>query len=335
MPDYRGQSLVNKDLTGQTLTNSDFRFVNLSGAKLDGKNLGGSKFDGCRAEGTSFKGCTFGTATSLDGGDFQDSDWTNAVFTNVNFTNWGSYRGPYMRFAKVDGATGIGSNVNLNGMLFWPLAPVAAVSGPPVAGYAGWWHADSMSLSDGASVTTWADSSGNGKTLTSGAGSPVFKVNIQNGKPALLFNGTSSMMTAPLSLTQPYTHFLVAKTVGTINNNYIIDGASNNQGLFAFFTPSFVRMYSGSIFDVTAAIDNVVLVATILFNGSSSVFGLNGTETTGDAGAGSTTGLTVGCSGQISNFFSGYLFELISYASALSVPSRLSVVNYLRSKYGI
>ena len=60
-----------------------------------------------------------------------------------------------------------------------------------------WLRADAVQgLSDGASVSTWKDMSGNGynATQSTAANQPAWKRNILNGYPALRFNGTSSYL---------------------------------------------------------------------------------------------------------------------------------------------
>lgn len=60
-----------------------------------------------------------------------------------------------------------------------------------------WYKADSLSLSDGAGVGSWTDSSGNGNTvaqLTSGR-QPTFQTNELNSQPVLRFDGTNDILT--------------------------------------------------------------------------------------------------------------------------------------------
>ena len=60
-----------------------------------------------------------------------------------------------------------------------------------------WYKADSLSLSDGAGVGSWSDSSGNGNTvaqLTSGR-QPTFQTNELNSQPVLRFDGTNDILT--------------------------------------------------------------------------------------------------------------------------------------------
>src|SRR5215831_11869900 len=59
-----------------------------------------------------------------------------------------------------------------------------------------WWAADLMTASDGAAVGTWPDQSGNGidATQATSGNKPIYKVNIINGLPALLFDGVDDFL---------------------------------------------------------------------------------------------------------------------------------------------
>ncbi len=48
--------------------------------------------------------------------------------------------------------------------------------------------------SNGATVSTWKDKSGNGRDLTTNAGSPTFQTNFTNSKPAVHFPSGAGMV---------------------------------------------------------------------------------------------------------------------------------------------
>lgn len=54
-------------------------------------------------------------------------------------------------------------------------------------GTLGWWSQNSLSLADGAAVSTWTDESGNGNDLVTVSGTPLYGANAGDGKPALLW----------------------------------------------------------------------------------------------------------------------------------------------------
>lgn len=105
-----------------------------------------------------------------------------------------------------------------------------------------WLKADSLALSDGASLTTWADSSpGHLYNATNGATAPIFKTAIYNGQPVVRFSGSSNM-TMAYPLTSDTTIFMVA-TPSSTANAYILGG---NQ--FAG-TPSIVSSWSNRAYE--------------------------------------------------------------------------------------
>jgi hypothetical protein len=59
-----------------------------------------------------------------------------------------------------------------------------------------WWKADSLVLANAAPVTSWTDSSGNGRTLTqaTAANQPAFSTAQVNGLPAVTFDGTTDFL---------------------------------------------------------------------------------------------------------------------------------------------
>lgn len=75
--------------------------------------------------------------------------------------------------------------------------PTPAAGGytcPPsdFGGLAAWWKADSLSLSDGDPISTWTDSSGNGKDATATLTTrPLYKTNIFGSMPAVRFDGSN------------------------------------------------------------------------------------------------------------------------------------------------
>lgn len=80
------------------------------------------------------------------------------------------------------------SNVEIAAAQVWRRHPVHPRH---MSGLAAWYDASQITgLSDGASVSTWTDQSGNGLDLTM-TGSPTYETNEVGGLPVVRFNGTS------------------------------------------------------------------------------------------------------------------------------------------------
>ncbi|MEA2662423.1 MAG: hypothetical protein QOH08_1995, partial [Chloroflexota bacterium] len=92
---------------------------------------------------------------------------------------------------------------------------------PPVtSGLQLWFEANSESYANGASVQRWTDKSAFGRDLTSAdsGSAATFRTNALNGRSALEFNGTSSLLKTyedNFSLAQPTTFFIVYKSLDT------------------------------------------------------------------------------------------------------------------------
>ena len=78
-------------------------------------------------------------------------------------------------------------------MMIMAMVAVIGLAGVASADSILWLKADALSLADGATVTTWTDSSGNGNSPSTTLGTPIFKTNILNGKPVIRFDGASRM----------------------------------------------------------------------------------------------------------------------------------------------
>ena len=96
--------------------------------------------------------------------------------------------------------------------------------------YALLFDARNLALSNGASVATWADTSGNGRDATQGTGAsqPVYNSTGINGLPSVTFDGTKFLATtavspATLSASGLWTVFIVAKPTTTPGTYSMLD----------------------------------------------------------------------------------------------------------------
>lgn len=212
------------------------------------------------------------------------------------------------------------------------------------SGLKGWWKADSLSLTDGASVTSWTDSSGGGLTVSQGTSGnqPIYKTNILNGLPIVRFDGTNDYLSSgsDISQSQPFTIFGVGKpgTSGTGAFQDIIGGSGNvsfgfkeNSGNYNFL------MWAGAALTDSVNYSGTFTLISGIFNGGSSLGYVNGVQkVSGDPGASSIGTLGVGGDGLGSGgFFNGDIAEAIIYNRALTSTERLTVESYLGWKYNI
>ena len=71
--------------------------------------------------------------------------------------------------------------------------------------------AGTSTTTDGVTVSSWTDQSGNGNNATSPGTQPIYKTNIINGNPVIRFDGGFTYMVLP-----------AASTLGIQNSNYEI-----------------------------------------------------------------------------------------------------------------
>lgn len=75
-------------------------------------------------------------------------------------------------------------------------------------------EAESLALSDGASVTTFTDQSGKGRNLAASSSKPIFKTAILNGKAVVRWSGTANPLTNAASIAGVRCGWIVAKYSG-------------------------------------------------------------------------------------------------------------------------
>jgi hypothetical protein len=195
---------------------------------------------------------------------------------------------------------------------------------------------------DGDPVGGWQDQSGNGNHATQATAGkrPALKLNIQNGKPVVRFDGVSDFLqTVSFSASQPI-HVFLALSQRTWNGPArIMDGTTTDQVVLEQLnvTPE-LDLFDGSAFTCSSTALAVATFGTlsILHNGASSELRVNGgTAATGNPGSGGfTAGLTLGSKfgGAIPTAID--LGELLVYAPALSTGQRQQVEQYLRTRWG-
>lgn len=235
-----------------------------------------------------------------------------------------------------------------------------------------WFKADSLSLSDGDPVSTWTDSSGNlGANATQAGGNrPLYKTNIQNGKPGILFDGTDDYFTlsgaiptswntnAPLSVV--IVASLTDKGAGSQFHTilHISTNASNGGANKIPFVTTAIESNAtyGDLwccFPATASTTGVNIApgakvgAPVAFYSSYDGAGIstassydirddNNARAEAATGTGATTNALSligawGGAGATSLYVKGYLFEIFGYNSVLSAGDLTNVAGYIES----
>jgi hypothetical protein len=208
---------------------------------------------------------------------------------------------------------------------------------------------------NGSTVSTWADKSGNGRNGTSGAG-PIYTTDPQ-GRKCLSFTGTQfleSTVTVPKE-----NHSLIAVHAPTYTNGFNNSGSTlgGNSSLFRFQIPAnaggyivfpfwynaprgYVSNYGtteGALPDNsvagTASIIHANIAPQVQYSYKNGI--QQGTESA-TLVTGTTPPLTIGrYTPGLSEYYQGYVYEMIIYSTSLTDTQRQQVEGYLAWKWGL
>lgn len=228
-------------------------------------------------------------------------------------------------------ALGIGLGIGYGDSSFSPSS---------ISGLLLWLKADSLALSNGNSVTTWGDSSGNGHDMTfnvnagNAGGTAVYNTNVLNGKPVVrLAGGGNFTNSLGDTISQPITIFSVSTTK---DGFYLFDGINSTNRIVSYCVGN-VHFFAGGDIDSGVASSNSFADFCFVSNTTSSAVYKNGTlAATGNIGTNSITGFTLNNRNERTETINNNEFaEFIVYLGALSDTDRIKVQNYISSKYGI
>lgn len=222
-----------------------------------------------------------------------------------------------------------------------------------------WIKADSLSLSDGDPVTSWADLSGNSYNFSEATNPPTYKLNIVNGKPVVRFNGTNNFMTSAGKLSQvatatAYSFWVVYTLRANPPNNFTganvykdaaiwTEAVEQNGGLY-------VRNASGTVYGAyqiyPAALDTVGPITNGTFYLHQARLDTGNIYYSVNGGAESTTAsgsqvfyasgfILIGKCPDTSSFPQMDLAELVIVNAAGDATSRTQMAAYFNSRYSL
>lgn len=235
-----------------------------------------------------------------------------------------------------------------------------------ISGLALWLKADAIvGLVDTDPVSTWPDSSGNGRDATqTSTKRPLYKTAIQNALPAVRFDATDDCMVVPaFALTAaPGLTLFVVFTAASGTARMLVESSADaaaNEGAFNFYrlasnalegyhngnggaatgwtttatTAHTVPVVGSMIYDYAQVAGSEVVgwVNDGLRAGTKNAAAINNT----DAGHG-THAINIGARNNGTSVPSGAdIFEIVLYASALSDYNRGRVEHYLNEKWDV
>jgi len=198
------------------------------------------------------------------------------------------------------------------------------------------YDATELALTDGDSVSTWADETGNGYDLTAGT-APSYQASEINSNPAVAFDkANSEFLDVDFSaLSQPNTIFAVIRTDSVGENERIWDSSTgvNDHSFYGSGSPTDYAINAGvNLRD--GAINTNNHIFTALYNGSSSVLRIDGSDAvSGDAGTTALDGYRLAslANGRYGSITVGEI--LIYPADKSSIQG--DVESYLSDKWGV
>jgi hypothetical protein len=268
-----------------------------------------------------------------------------AVGTAASYTLLAADLGSTIR-AAVTGTNSAGSAVAVSTQTTTVAAPIAAADPPPVtAGLQLWFDAAQETYADGAAVTRWSDRSGAARDLTSfdTGSAAVFRRNAVNGRPAVEFNGSTSLLKtygSTFTLAQPDTYFIVYRQADLAEASIFDSRSATQRQSFGRGSTTNLVMYADvdlSVANYTFPFSNYELWSGT-YNGNASALSKNGSVMVqGRAGSAALNGFTVGAlstSGQYGYSYShSYVAEILWYTGTLTAAQQQQMTTWLNTKY--
>lgn len=216
-------------------------------------------------------------------------------------------------------------------------------------------------MADGTAIDAWR---GNCKLTFNGAdpsftaastARPLYKQNVQNSLPGVLFDGSNDLMTGPTDWANifsrnEHTILIVCKPTALVstgsgvvyNRPQLIGSIGQYEGISVSPSGSdniFTAWSYDSVSARTAstgvlAVNSMALIESWHENGQLNVALNQGSTVTTTLRETTTSGSTmqIGTSGS-SAFYTGYIFEIVMFDRALPTAHRTAIANWLRSKW--
>ena len=206
---------------------------------------------------------------------------------------------------------------------------------------------DTITESSGA-VSQWTDKTSNAFTFdqATGANQPTVTSSVLNSLQGIVFDGASDrLVNTTLSITQPYTVFVVARTENATggNRHYVFDGRVNSpsdRSLLALRGDSTNKpsIWAGSWGAHADTTDTNFHVFRADFNGASSFIGIDGDIDAVNAGSTSNNldnGMVLGCNYDgTADFLDGAICELVILVNG-STNDKDRIEGYMAWRWGL
>ena len=214
-----------------------------------------------------------------------------------------------------------------------------------------WYKADSLSLSDGAGVGAWTDSSGNGNTVAqlTSARQPTFETNELNTKPIVRFDGTNDILSdgdiAALDVgTGDIWLAAVFKSTDDSGAQFFFEKGTTSFGLMTTAAGVLQARLGGTTNIPSQSAGNWSRTAFVIVtaarvsstcNGFVNGSAMTTTGTTNSTSISNSNVLDIGASAVGGNPLIGDMAEILVGGATLDDNQRTKIEGYLAHKYGL
>lgn len=194
----------------------------------------------------------------------------------------------------------------------------------------------------GVNITQLRDKSPNSYVISNANGFTYNQTKFQVTYPSF-YNGSSVTgrnlgSNTSVSLSQPITFFTVCSIIDTVAGGYIFDSTNAaNRVAFTAFLGGRPTMFAGvELFNTQSNAFVSPAIHSGIFNTTNSALYLNGTlNVTGNAGAQTEAGLTVGARFNNEQPWTGHICEVLLYSGVLTTFQRQQIEGYLARKWNL
>lgn len=204
-----------------------------------------------------------------------------------------------------------------------------------ISNLAAWYKADSLVLSNGDPISTWADSGTNSRDVTqTGTARPTYRTNVINSLPVVRFDGVDDYLALAQSFISGDNWTIIAVSKSSSGTGPVASNDAPGQRGWVFF-----RGISGGNFE-TGGVGGTNYTASsgfdiITVKGGIEIYtnGIFNSSSTRSIPSNSAA-FEIGHRG-FGDLFNGDIAELIIYSKKLSLLERAKVETYLSAKYAI
>lgn len=211
-----------------------------------------------------------------------------------------------------------------------------------VSGLKLWLRTDTLGLTNDAPIAIWPDSSGNGNNATEATNKPLFKTNAFGYLPGIKFDGVNDKLVTTSFLNSSFnTNITVFAVTRPGSPATVLVWGSHNGNTFYLGRTFDVRYNTSNLTDtqISAIVGNPTtgtIIETFRYDGAVKVIRTNSVQATSESATGNigfSGALTLGGLSSGSQWWPGYMAEVLIYNRALSNAECTVVERYLKRKW--